>query len=351
MLRKKQSASVIGLEIKPWAIGLVELRPSGAGTDLINLDIWPVPCPSDHGCGWDETQRAKAAWELESRLETVSITSQRLVASISTRDAWIRTLPVQPEDTDHILSEKAEQEAAAHLPDFKGNYVVDYWVREQRIGSRAARKVDTNYTVDYGIPEGHLDEGREILVVAARKESVDRTRAFLDRLHLPLSVVEVDCFALQRAYRWNYDPDEWTWIVHIRSRETELLLLRNGEFRAVERIDIPVPHNLPKCSSEIEELEVRGGEFYYVLAKSFLKKAGTMIAEETSEEVSPTLMLSGPGSQVPALVDCFRSTHPGPVELLDPFRRIRIDPSIAYRAENLRHSVEEYPVAMGLALR
>ncbi|MCD6335229.1 MAG: pilus assembly protein PilM [Candidatus Latescibacteria bacterium] len=327
MLRKKQSASVIGLEIKPWAIGLVELRPSEADTDLMNLDIWPVPCPSDRGYGWDETQRAKAAWELESKLEMVSITSQRLVASISTRDAWIRTLPVQPEDTDRILSEKAEQEAVSHLPDFEGNYVVDYELRE-----------------DSG-------EGRKMVVVAARKTCVDRTRAFLDRLHLRLSVVDVDCFALERAYRWNYDPDEWTWIAHIRARETELLLLKNGAFRAVERIDIPVPHDLPECSSEIEELETRGEEFFYVLAKSLLKKAGTMIEAEASGEVSSTLMLSGPGAQVPPLVDCFRSTHPGPVKRLDPFRRIRIDPSIAYRAESLRHSVEEYSVPMGLALR
>lgn len=327
MLRKKQSASVIGLEIKPWAIGLVELRPSGAGADLINLDIWPVPCPSDRGCGWDETQRAKAAWELESKLGSVSITSQRLVASISTRDAWIRTLPVQAEDTDRLLSEKAEQEAAAQLPDFEKNYVVDYELRE-----------------DSG-------EGRKMVVVAARKSCVDRVRGFLDRTNLRLSVVDVDCFALERAYRWNYDPDEWTWIAHISAREAELLLLRNGEFRAVERIDIPVPHDLPECSSEIEELEVRGEEFFYVLAKSLLKKAGMMIEAEASGEVSPPLMLSGPGSQVPGLVACFRSAHPGPVKLLDPFRRTRIDPSISYRADNVRHSVEEYSVAMGLALR
>ena len=51
------------------------------------------------------------------------------------------------------------------------------------------------------------------------------------------------------------------------------------------------------------------------------------------------------------LVECFRLAHPGPVTLLDPFRRVRIDPSIPHQPEKPRYSVQEYAVAMGLALR
>jgi len=287
----------------------------------------------ERGSGWDETQRAKVSWELEGILEMYSMRSQRIVASISSRDVWTRMVPVQAEDTDRDLREKAVKATSAHLPDFEGNYVVDY-----------------------GMHEEDSDGGRRMVVVAARKEAVDLIRGLLDRLRIRLSVVDVDCFALEHAYRWNYDPDEWVWIAQIGARTTELVLLRKGDFRRVESLDLPIPRDQPEGSSQIEALKARGEEFLYVLAKTLLKKAQAMMETEAAENAEkpaepPTLMLSGPGSQVPYLVECFRSAHPGPVELLDPFRRVRIASSVPYRAENLRHSVQEYAVALGLALR
>jgi len=315
----KKGELVIGLEIKPWTICLVELRHTEKGCDLTNLDIWRIPFSGDRGSGWNEAQRAKVAWELESILESYPITSQRIATSISSRDAWIRILPIQAEDTDRILSKKAE-EAAAHLPFFAGNYFLDYERREEP-----------------------SDEGCDMLVVAVRRECVDRIRALLDRLKSRLSVVDVDCFALEHTYRWNYDPDEWTWIAQIGARMAELVLLRKGVFQTFAILDIPVPNDRPESSSETEELKARGEDFLYILSKGLLNKAQATIKAEATEEPAepPTLMLSGPGSQIPYLVECLQLAHPGPVILLDPFRRVRINPSVPYREEGERHSVQE----------
>ena len=71
---------------------------------------------------------------------------------------------------------------------------------------------------------------------------------------------------------------------------------------------------------------------------------------EDGESAVQKILVSGGGSKLTGLVDFLGRRFEVPVELFDPFRKIRVD-ARGFDPEYMREIVPEMAIAVGLALR
>jgi type IV pilus assembly protein PilM len=224
--------------------------------------------------------------------------------------------------------------------------------------------------LDFQILRDQLPSGRmEVLLVAARREVIESRKALLAAAGLSLSAIDVDAFAIQRAYESNYDPpgDSAVVLVHVGDQVTSINVVRDGLPLFVR--DIPLATH-----SFVREVETRQGMTADEARKAVLAEAsptgplGEAIAAagealsmeiersfaymRASEEVGPLhqIMLSGEGARIPGLAQRLSDYLRLPVEIADPLRRVTVDPAVLAGASP-QEVAPGLMIAVGLALR
>ena len=192
----------------------------------------------------------------------------------------------------------------------------------------------------------------------------------LDHIHL-----FVDAFALQNCYELNYEPQpgQVVALLNIGASTTNINIL-NGErsvftrdasfggnqytsllqkelglnFDQAEQVKrgMPLPEGVESREiapildtvSDILSLEIQKTmDFFRATA-------------EDGESAVQKILISGGGSKLNGLVDFLARQFEIPVEVFNPFLRIRID-SRGFDPEYMREIVPEMAIAVGLALR
>jgi type IV pilus assembly protein PilM len=274
------------------------------------------------------------------------IKGKAVATSVSGHSVIVKKIAMQTM-SDQELAAIIQTEAAQHIPFDIQDVNVDFQILSE----------------DLGGPQ------MDVLLVAVKKDKILNYTNVLSLAAKSPAVVDIDAFALQNCYEYNYEP----------APGSTAALLNLGA--SVMNINI-VKGNTPLFTRDVS---VGGNQYTDALQKELDlsfddaealklgKKVGTVsedakmpILQQVTEiivlEIQKTfdffratasgehierLYVAGGSSKVPGLVEALRQEFSLPVEILNPFQRINPGPG----GELVEQNAGQLAVAVGLALR
>jgi len=337
------SKTVVGLDIGSSMIKAVELKRARGEIQVAHLGMEPLA--SDIVVDSMIVDSGSVSSAISKLFNENQIKGKSVATSVSGHSVIVKRIPMQSMG-DADLAESIHAEASQHIPFDIGDVNIDYQVLTEEGGP----------TMD-------------VLLVAVKKDKILNYTNVLSLAGKSAAVVDIDAFALQNCYEYNYQP----------APTATVALLNLGA--SVMNINI-VKGNSPLFTRDVS---VGGNQYTDGLQKELdlsfddaeaLKlgrKVGTVsedsklpILQQVTEiivlEIQKTfdffrataagehierIYLAGGSCKVPGLLEALRQEFSLPVEVINPFQRIGYGGGSPLVEEN----VGQLAVAVGLALR
>ena len=339
--------TIVGLDIGSSSIKAVELKKvkgevqvAHLGVERLGSDIVVDSMIVDSGSVSGAISKLFSEHKFGSKLVATAVSGH----SVIVKKISMQTVP------ENEVPDLLQTEAAQYIPFDMNDVNIDYQVLSE----------ETN--------EPQMD----VLLAAVKKDKILNYTNVLSLAGKIPEVVDIDAFALQNCYEYNYEP----------SPSSTVALLNIGA--SVMNINI-VKGSTPLFTRDVS---VGGNQYTDSLQKELdlnfddaesLKmghKVGTVsedaktpILQQVTEiivlEIQKTfdffrataagqhiekIYLAGGSSAVPGLVEALRQEFSMPVEMLNPFQRIQANVN-GPDAELVQQNAGQLAVAVGLALR
>lgn len=339
--------TVVGLDIGSSSIKAVELKRSRAGIQLAHLGFEPLA-----------TDVVVDSMIMDSPSVSNAITKifgdnslkERVVAtSVSGHSVIVKRITV-PTMTDQELAERIQVEAAQNIP-FDIN--------------------DVN--TDYQVLDGDVSSPQmDVLLVAVKKDKILNYTNVLSMAGKTPAVVDIDVFALQNCYEYNYQPAPNSTVallnlgasvmnINIVKGDTPLFtrdvsvggnqytdsLQKELDLSFGEAEAFKLGERMPTVSEDAKAPILQQVTELIVLE---IQKTFDFFRATSSGEHIEKIFMAGGSACVPGLVEALRREFSLPVEFLNPFLRIdylATTPGV----ELIEHNAGQMAVAVGLALR
>lgn len=341
--------SVAGLDIGSSSVKMVELENKSNGLTLSTLGFENLP---------DETIIDGQIMELNtvsSVIQSVCSNSRssadRVVTGVSGHSVIIKNIVLPPMSADE-LEESIDWHAEEHIPYDLADVSLDYQVT-------ASDSDSTN-----------------VLIAACKRERIDNICQAIQLAGKQPQVIDVDTFALQNCYEYNYQPREnqvvtllnigaSTMNVNIvkgtRSLFSRDITVGGSQFTDVIQRNLGVSFQQAEAlkrgvsgvAEGVEEtaIEPLVGNVTELVAMEIQKTFDFYRATtEDNDTVVEKILISGGGSKLNGLAQELSARLEIPVEVLDPFRNIKVE-SGKFDPEYISEIMPEMAVAVGLAMR
>lgn len=337
---------VVGIDIGSHAVKVCQLKRTSDGYMIIALGSNVLP----EGAVDDGTLNdPEIVGEVISDLfKNLKIKNKKVGFSISGYSVIVKkvNLAVMEEEEleEHIMSE-AEQ----YIPFDIDDVYLDF--HDLKTAERENDKTD-------------------VMLVAAKKDIVDDYLEMLAALNLTAVVVDVDGFALENVYEYNYDKTDNIALVDIGASKMNINILSQG-ISVVARDIIVGSRQLTEQIQSVFDIEfedaeqlklgsVPAGDKREEIEDIFsatctqwvleIKKAIDLYHSNHPEQPLKKLILSGGGSKVAGLTEFLAQETDLEIELFNPFTSMasnnkKIDP------DYLKSIGPEMAIATGIALR
>jgi type IV pilus assembly protein PilM len=340
--------TIVGLDIGSSCIKAVELKKAKGEIQVQSLGVEPLA--SDIVVDSMIVDSGSVSSAITKIFTDHKIKSKSVATSVSGHSVIVKKISMQTM-SDAELSETINTEAAQHIPFDIADVNIDYQILSE----------------DDGSPQ------MDVLLVAVKKDKILNYTNVLSLAGKSPAIVDIDAFALQNCYEYNYEP----------APGTTVALLNLGA--SVMNINI-VKGSTPLFTRDVS---VGGNQYTDSLQKELdlgfddaeqLKlgqKVGTVsedaklpILQQVTEiivlEIQKTfdffrataagehierVYLAGGSSKVPGLIEALRQEFSLPVEVLNPFQRINAASVGGGEAEIIDQNAGQLAVAVGLALR
>lgn len=337
--------TIVGLDIGSSSIKAVELKKSRGEIEVAHIGVEALA--SDIVVDSMIVDSGSVSSTISKIFNENSIKSKAVATSVSGHSVIVKKITI-PSMDDSDLAGSITTEAAQHIPFDIADVNVDYQILSD----------------DTSGPQ------MDVLLVAVKKDKILNYTNVLSLAGKSPAVVDIDAFALQNCYEYNYEP----------APTSTVALLNLGA--SVMNINI-VKGTTPLFTRDVS---VGGNQYTDSLQKELdlsfedaekLKlgqKVGTVsedakmpILQQVTEiivlEIQKTfdffrataagehierIYLAGGSSKVPGLMEALRQEFSLPVELLNPFQRIG---SAAVASDVIDQNAGQLAVAVGLALR
>ena len=338
---------VVGIDIGSHAIKVCQLKRTDKAYAVVNLGSATLPEGAvDDGTLNDPEVVGKAIAELFKNLK---IKQNKVGFSISGYSVIVKkvNLAVMSEKE---LEEHIQSEAEQYIPFDIDDVYLDF------------QDLKTNQDGD--------DDRTDIMLVAAKKEIVDEYLEMLEDLNLQPVIVDVDGFALENTYEYNYPKDENVALVDIGASKMNINIISKGTSVVARDIVVGSRQLTEQIQSafdiEFEEAEalklghLAAEDKQQEIEKIFsstctqwvleIKKAIDLYHANHSDAPLSRLVLSGGGSKVSGLVDFLANETKLPVELFNPFNNMTVN-SKKIDPDYLNSVGPEMAIATGIAIR
>lgn len=340
--------TIVGLDIGSSSIKAVELKKSKGEISVSSLGVEPLA--QDIVVDSMIVDSGSVSGAISKIFNDHKIKGKAVATSVSGHSVIVKRIPMSTM-TDQELAESINTEAAQHIPFDIADVNIDFQILSE----------------DTGEPQ------MDVLLVAVKKDKILNYTNVLNLAGKAPAVVDIDAFALQNCYEYNYEP----------APGTTVALLNLGA--SVMNINI-VKGSTPLFTRDVS---VGGNQYTDSLQKELdlgfddaesLKlgrQVGTVsedaklpILQQVTEiivlEIQKTfdffrataggehierIYLAGGSSKVPGLIEALRQEFSLPVEVLNPFQRISSASVGGAEAEYIEQNAGQLAVAVGLALR
>jgi type IV pilus assembly protein PilM len=339
---------IIGLDIGSSSIKVVQIKKGKKGLELQAFGMEPLVAHTIvDGTVMDPAAIVEAIRSLWSRLR---LKTKDVAVAIAGHSVIIKKIAV-PKMSAAELVEQVPYQAEHHIPFAKDDVELDYEVV---------------------VPENQAGQ-MELILVAAKKEVVQDYAGVVRDAGLNPVIVDVAAFSTQNAFEVNYDlgDKETVVLINIGASISNINIVR-GKVSLFTR-DVTIGGNavteeiqkqLSVSQDEAEAYKVGGSYDEHgvvpqeveriiegvadVMAGEFQRSLDFFLATSSETDVTK-ICLSGGTAKVSALQRAIERRSRLTVEVVDAWRRIKIDPKLdsAYLGA---HSPEAI-VGVGLALR
>ena len=345
---KRASKSLVGVDIGSSSVKAVELQGKNGNFELVSLGyegLQPDSIVDGQIMELNSVSNAINNIFTEHKIKTT-----RVAAGVNGHSVIVKNI-VLPQMTNEELQESFAWHAEEHIP---------FDISEVNL--------------DYHVTGGSAD-AIHVLLAACKHDKIANLKQAIQLAGKQPAVIDVDAFALQNCYELNYEPqpDQIVALLNIGASTTNINILsgirsvftRDATFggnqytsllqkelgltfdqaEGVKR-GMPLPEG-----SEQREIALVLETVSDILALEIQKKIDFYRATvEDGETAVQKILISGGGSKLKGLVEFLSKRFEIPVEMFDPFRKIKID-SRGFDPEYMSEIVPEMAIAVGLALR
>lgn len=340
------SKTIVGLDIGSSSIKAVELKKTRSGLTVTHLGLEPLA--SDIVVDSMIVDSGSVASAVTKIFTESGIKSRAVATSVSGHSVIVKKITMQTM-SDQELAEQIQTEAAQHIPFDIADVHIDYQILSE----------------DLSGPQ------MDVLLVAVKKDKILNYTNALQLAGRQPAIVDIDAFALQNCYEYNYEPapNSTVALLNLGASVMNINIVRGTTPLFTRDVSIGGHQYTDSLQKELD-LSFEDAE-----ALKLGHKVGTVsedaklpILQQVTEiivlEIQKTfdffrataagehierIYLAGGSSKVPGLIEALRQEFSIPVELLNPFQRI--EPPTVVGAELVDHNSAQMSVAVGLALR
>jgi len=339
---------MVGVDIGSSSVKAVELRGKGGDFQLLSLGYEGLQPDSVVDGQIMELNAVSTA--IGNIFNEHKIKTTQVAAGVNGHSVIVKNI-VLPQMTEDELQESFAWHAEEHIPFDISDVNLDYHVT------------------------GSTPDEIHVLMAACKRDKVANLKQTIQLAGKQPAVIDVDAFALQNCYELNYDPQPGhiVALLNIGAATTNINILNGARsvftrdatfggnqytsllqkelgltFDQAERVKrgMPLPDDV-----EHREIEPILDTVSDILALEIQKTMDFYRATvEDGESAVQQILVSGGGSKLKGLVEFLSKRFEIPVEMFDPFRKIRVD-SRGFDPEYMREIVPEMAIAVGLALR
>jgi type IV pilus assembly protein PilM len=345
MLGRKQHKPLAGLDLGSTAIKLVALEQNRESLRLVAFGFAPVPRETIvDGSIVNEQAAIAAIWRA---FEGQGIKGDRVAIAVSGNSVIVKRVSVPA--ADGKISEWIQSEASQHIPFELSDVNLSYQFFEPEPGGQ-----------------------REVVLAAAKKETVAAHTGLVGHAGRAADVVDIGAFALENCYEVNYDPppDKTVALLNIGASLTNISIVR-GDQPLFTR-DVPLGGNhytealikqldlsyedaeKLKRGEDLEHYTVEQGQaILHPVTETLVletRKTFDFFRASAGAETIERMWISGGTARLPGLQALLEEEFSMPVGELDPFRKIEI-PEDRTDREEIRRLAPQFAIAVGLALR
>ena len=348
MIWKRGNKSMVGVDIGSSSVKAVELRGKGGDFQLLSLGYEGLQPDSVVDGQIMELNAVSTA--IGNIFNEHKIKTTKVAAGVNGHSVIVKNI-VLPQMTEDELQESFAWHAEEHIPFDISDVNLDYHVT------------------------GSTPDEIHVLMAACKRDKVANLKQTIQLAGKQPAVIDVDAFALQNCYELNYDPQPGhiVALLNIGASTTNINILNGARsvftrdatfggnqytsllqkevgltFDQAERVKrgMPLPDDV-----EHREIEPILDTVSDILALEIQKTMDFYRATvEDGDSAVQQILVSGGGSKLKGLVEFLSKRFEIPVEMFDPFRKIRVD-SRGFDPEYMREIVPEMAIAVGLALR
>jgi len=348
-MRFGKKKSVAGLDVGSSSIKMVELDGKMNNLNLVSLGFENLP---------DDTIVDGQIMELNTVSEVIQnictnhqISAQSVVTGVSGHSVIIKNI-ILPLMSKEELEESIDWHAEEHIPFDLADVSLDYQIT------------------------GETEDATHVLIAACKRERIDNMKQAIQLAGKNPVVIDVDTFALQNCYEVNYQPDDSqvvallnigaaTMNVNIvqgnRSLFTRDITVGGSQFTDVLQRNLglsfqqaeAVKRGVMDSAQGIEEtaIEPLMNNVTEMVAMEIQKTFDFYRATNEDNAVAvQKILISGGGSKLSGLAEELATRLELPVEVLNPFRSIKVD-TRKFDPDYLSEIMPEMAVAVGLAVR
>jgi len=340
--------SIVGLDIGSSSIKAVELKRAKGEIQVASLGVEPLA--SDIVVDSMIVDSGSVSTAIAKLFTDHKIKSKSVATSVSGHSVIVKRIPMQAMG-DQELAEVINSEAAQHIP-------FDI--------------ADVN--IDFQILTDEPDQAQmDVLLVAVKKDKILNYTNVLSLAGKSPAIVDIDAFALQNCYEYNYEPASGTTVALLNLGASVMNInIVKGTSPLFTR-DVSVGGNQYTDSLQ-KELDL---SFDDAESLKLGRKVGTVsedaklpILHQVTEvivlEIQKTfdffratasgehiekILIAGGSSRVGGLIEALRQEFSIPVEVLNPFQRVSTAALQSTEAELIDQNAGQLAIAVGLALR
>jgi len=340
--------SVAGLDVGSSSIKMVELEGKGDNLNLVNLGFENLP--SDTIIDGQIMELNTVSDVIRNLCVNHGVNADNVVTGVSGHSVIIKNI-VLPRMSHEELEESIDWHAEEHIPYDLADVSLDYQVTAQ------------------------TSEATHVLIAACKRERIDNMRQAIQLSGRQPIVIDVDTFALQNCYEANYHPSDSdvATLLNIGASTMNVNIVKGN--RSLFTRDITVG------GSQFTDVLQRSLGLSYQQAEAVKRGAGSVpnadekaieplisnVTEIVANEIQKTfdfyratsddshtvvqkILISGGGSKLQGLAQELSARLELPVEVLNPFRNIKVD-NRKFDPGYISEIMPEMAVAVGLAIR
>jgi len=345
---KRTNKSMVGVDIGSSSVKAVELQGKNGDFQLVSLGYESLEPDSVVDGQIMELNSVSNA--ISNIFNEHKIKTNRVAAGVNGHSVIVKNI-ILPQMSSAELQESFAWHAEEHIPFDIADVTLDYHVT------------------------GTTDDAIHVLMAACKRDKVANLKQAIQLAGKQPAIIDVDAFALQNCYELNYDPqpNEVVALLNIGASTTNINILNGNRsvftrdatfggnqytsllqkelgvtFEHAEQVKrgMPLPEPVEdrdiipilETVSDILALEIQKTMDFY---RATVEDGGVAVEK---------ILVSGGGSKLAGLIDFLAKQFEMPVEIFDPFRKIKVD-SRGFDPEYMREVIPEMAIAVGLALR